>query len=46
MREGRGNCLKYFKREWNRKGGWGSKDFKNGRGKLSQKVGALKGVGG
>ena len=41
MREGRGNCLKYLKRGWNRKEGRGHKDFKKG-GKLGQGVGALK----
>ena len=28
MREGRGNCLKYFKWRWNKKEGRGSKDAK------------------
>ena len=41
--ESGGNCLKYLKREWNRKEGRGHKDFKKG-GKLGQEVGALKGV--
>ena len=41
MREGRGNCLKYLKRRWNRKKGRGNKDLKKG-GKLGQRVGALK----
>ena len=41
MREGRGNCLKYLKRGWNRKEGRGHKDFKKGD-KLGQGVGALK----
>ena len=36
-----GNCLKYLKREWNRKEGRGNKDIKKG-GKLGQGVGALK----
>ena len=30
MREGGRNCLKYLKREWNRKKGREDKDFKNG----------------
>ena len=41
MREGRGNCLKYLKRGWNRKEGRGHKDFKKGN-KLGQGVGAVK----
>ena len=28
MHEGEENCRKYLKREWNRKEGWGNKDFK------------------
>ena len=38
------DCLKYLKREWNRKEGKGNKDFKKrgGGGKLGQGVGALK----
>ena len=45
MHEGGGNCLKYLKREWNRKEGRGNKVIKNrgGGGKLDQGVGALKG---
>ena len=35
------DCLKYLKREWNRKEGRGNKDFKKG-GKLGQGVSALK----
>ena len=42
MREGERNCLKYLKREWNRKEGRGHKDFEKGAGKLGQGVGALK----
>ena len=30
LREGGGNCLKYLKRGWNRKGGRRHKDFKKG----------------
>ena len=45
MCEGGGNCLKYLKKEWNRKQGRGNKDFRKG-GKLGQEVGALKGGGG
>ena len=41
LREGGGNCLKYFERGWNRKDGRGQKDFKKG-GKLGQGVGTLK----
>ena len=38
--EGEGNCLKYLKREWNKKEGRRNKDFKigvqdNSRGKVS-----------
>ena len=36
MREGRGNCLKYLKRGWNRKEGRGHRDFKKGD-KLGQR---------
>ena len=43
MQEGRGNCLKYLKRGWNRKEERGNKDFKKGGGKLGQGVGALQG---
>ena len=32
LREGRGNCLKYLKRGWNKKDGRGNKDFKRGGG--------------
>ena len=32
LREGRGNCLKYLKRGWNKKDGRGNKDFKGGGG--------------
>ena len=43
MRESVGNCVKYLKREWNRKEGKGNKDFKRGaswvKGLLSQKGG-------
>ena len=43
MREGRGNCLKYLKRGWNRTEGRGHKDFGKEGGKLGQGVGgALK----
>ena len=28
MHEGEENCRKYLKKEWNRKEGWGNKDFK------------------
>ena len=41
MHEGRGNCLKYLKRGWNRKEGRRNKDFKKGD-KLGQGVGALR----
>ena len=37
-----GNCLKYLQRGWNRIEGRGNKDFKKGRAKLRQGVGALK----
>ena len=38
-----GYCLKYLKREWNRKEGKENKDFKKGgRGKLDQGMGAFK----
>ena len=43
--EGRGNFLKYLKREWKRKEGRGNKHLKKGA-KLSQGVGVLKGVTG
>ena len=46
MREGGGNCLKYLKRGWNRKDGRGHEDFKKGKDKLGQGVGALKRWGG
>ena len=42
MREGRGNCLKYLKRKWNRKDGRETKTKKNGGGKLGQGVSVLK----
>ena len=42
LREGRGNCLKYLKRGWNRKEGRRNKDFEKGKGELGQGVGALK----
>ena len=29
-RKGLGNCLRYFKRGWNKKEGRGNKDFKKG----------------
>ena len=41
MREGRGNCLKYFKREWNRIEGRGNKDFKK-EGQAGSRRGCLK----
>ena len=41
MCEGRGNCLKYLTREWNRKEGRGDKDFKKG-GKLGEGVEVLR----
>ena len=41
MREGKGNYLKYLKKEWNRKDERRNKDFKKG-GKLGQVMGALK----
>ena len=41
LREGRGNCLKYLKRWWNRKKGRGNKISKRWD-KLGQGVGALK----
>ena len=31
MHEGGGNCLKYLKKGWSRKGGRGNKDFKKGK---------------
>ena len=40
LREGGMNCLKNFKRGWNRKAGMGNKNFKKG-GKLGQGVGGL-----
>ena len=45
LREGRGNCVKYLKRGWNRNVGRGNKDFKK-EGKLGQGVGAFKKKGG
>ena len=42
MREVAGNCLKCFKRGWNREEGRGNKYFKKGGSKLGQGVGALK----
>ena len=45
MREGRGNCLKYFKREWNRIEGRGNKDFKK-EGQAGSRRGCLKKKGG
>ena len=41
MCEGGSDCVKYLKREWDKKEGRGNKDFKKG-GKLGQGVGALK----
>ena len=41
LREGGWNCLKYFKRGWNRKEGRGTKILRSG-GKLSQGMGTLK----
>ena len=49
MHEGEENCRKYLKREWNRKEGWGNKDFKKEgaemgrRGKLLSWFGAGEG---
>ena len=40
LREGGENCVKYFKRGWNKKEGRESKDFENG-GKLSQRMDAI-----
>ena len=40
-----GNCLKYFKRGWNRKEGKGSKDVQKG-GKAGPRGGCLKKKGG
>ena len=40
LREDGRNCVKYVKREWNRKEGRGKKNFKKW-GKLGQGVGAL-----
>ena len=40
--EGRGNCLKYLKREVEQKRGEGKHRFKKGGGKLGQGVGTLK----
>ena len=42
MREGGGNCLKHFKRGWNRKEGSRSKDLIKRRDKLGQVMDALK----
>ena len=42
MHEGGGSCLKYLKREWNRKERRGNKDLKKGEDKLGQGVGALR----
>ena len=45
--EGWGNCLKYLKREWNRKEGRGSKDLKKGGGvQVGSRGGRLKKKGG
>ena len=41
MCEGRGNCLKYLKRGWNRKERKANKDFKKTE-KLGQEAGVLK----
>ena len=41
LHEGGGNCLKYLKREWNRKEGRGNKDFKRG-GQAGSRGGCLK----
>ena len=41
-----GDCLKYFKRGWNRTEGRGYKDFRRGGGKLGQGVVVLKKGGG
>ena len=43
LREGGGNCVKHFKRGWDRKEGRGDKDFKKGG--AGSRVGALKGEG-
>ena len=40
LREGGENCVKYFKRGWNKKEGRENKDFENG-GKLSQRMDAI-----
>ena len=40
LREGGGSCLKYLKREWNKKMGGETKILKRG-GKLGQGMGAL-----
>ena len=45
MCEGRGNCLKYLKREWNRTAERGHKDFKKG-GQAGSGGGCLKKGGG
>ena len=42
MGEGGGNCVKYLKREWNRKEGRGNKDFKKGGGQAGSRGGCLK----
>ena len=41
MPEGRGNCVKYLKRGWNRKEGRGNKDFKKEE-QAGSRVGCLK----
>ena len=46
LREGGGNCLKYLKRGWNRKDGWGNKDFKKGGGQAESRDRYLKKGGG
>ena len=44
LREGRGNCLKYLKRWWNRKKGRGNKNFKK-VGQAGSRGGCLKNGG-
>ena len=41
LHEGGRNCIKYFKKGWNRKEGKRNKDLKKGRGKLGQEVSAF-----
>ena len=41
MSEGERKCLKYLKRGWNRKEGWGHKDLKKG-GQAGSRDGCLK----